>query len=174
MSIEDFNEFFRIAKPSVVLSDHEFVKYLIVRYSISIVTLRRWRRLGKDAIFKQKYINCATCNRLIYRTTSKQLVCSNKCLNKHKYALLLERIRLGLRDKPKKSPQSYDVSRKKRENRKISSKLSDKSIKGKPYSAFEKQAISNYKKTAFELSMEIGRSVSSIERMRSIIKKKSL
>lgn len=132
------------------------------RYNISICSLVRWKREGREETLKKCFRYCVVCDRFFYKRHSHQILCGNvNCLRTHN--------RLKYPNKGRKKPVSIPGVARKNAQRRLSRKKATRTHK--PYTV-EERRIAMSDLPIWDIAMKLGRSVSSVESHRAYIRRK--
>jgi len=124
--------------------------------------MRRWKNDGFDVTLKKAFTYCKSCNKFFKKGTSRQVLCGNvNCLLAHNRLMSKQN---GYQRGRVKKQSEFSVIKKKAKRR-VSINRAVNSHK--PYTAKDIIRIRFSSKNCFDLALELGRSVSSIECARS-------
>ena len=128
---------------------------------VSNCTVRRWKKWGYDETLKRAFGYCKVCDTFFKKEHSHQILCGKRsCLLEHNRFMS----RVNGYQKGRKKEQSQITITRIKALRRISGNKATR--RGLRYTKEEIKKIFKYDKTTFELALELGRSVSSIENAR--------
>ncbi len=136
-------------------------------HGISLSTLQRWAKQGLDKTIKKSFGYCKTCSSFFQKTQSTQILCgSRKCYLAHAaYMSKMRHDQVG-----RKKPISVKGMITKSAKRRVTMNRATNS--GSRYTDKEIELVRYSPKSIFDLAIKLGRSMSSIEGLRTRINKR--
>ena len=156
-------ELFKNLYKTKFINHNVYVMGIMEEYNISATTMRRWKRNGFDNTIDVAFAYCKSCDVFFKKEQSRQVCCgAYNCYLKHKCMTA----KLNYKGKKKKwNGYSESVLARKTALRKVCRNRATKI--GVRYSKSELDFMKKSKRTNFEVALELGRTLCSVENKRS-------